>query len=498
MNFDNSNLLATGGLAALVVGLWQQIRTWFSYISGVAVIRGTFTGDVAAALMYYLRRNTRVLPNGEYYYDGSLSLNPDLPGARIIPFKHLPSKLILFSNKFGPLFLHYRSSHCVTITAIRGLTNFNRLVKESLVAYEGESFSSKKKKTPTAGHFIRHFIGDALTKRGLSDRLSSAPERGAEVVSNLSSDSTIDLDPKLDRSFLYPDIDIWKLRSNDPFDGLFFEPEIMKYVEQAQRWLSMQDFYRARNISWRRGWMLYGPPGTGKSSLVAALAKKLDLPVFVFHLSTMSDNEFLNFFDSLTWPCMILFEDFDNVFHGRKCLIPNLPLSFDTVLNALSGVTTKNGMFVIITTNDLDAIDPAIGITKDVSSGISTRPGRIDTVIHLGLISERNRIAMVRKMLQDWPAMWDETVSEGDGMTPVQFQELCLQKALVRLQEDEEHELGRSCHLLELAGHPKPAVREASMGAEHDHLKAPTHYGLTGGSFELINIISSDDRAGIS
>lgn len=202
----------------------------------------------------------------------------------------------------------------------------------------------------------------------------------------------------------------------------------------------MGKWYADRGIPWRRGWLLYGPGGTGKSSIAKALAKKLGMPIYQFYLATLSDNEFIEEWNRMNTPCVALLEDFDSVFNGRESTTEHRSLTFDTVLNTISGVDSLDGVMLIVTTNHLEKIDPAIGVVADSASGISTRPGRIDTVIEVSFMSQANKVRMAERMLSDWPDAINTlcvTSAFYENQTPAQWAEACLQVALTRMAQDD-------------------------------------------------------------
>ena len=134
-------------------------------------------------------------------------------------------------------------------------------------------------------------------------------------------------------------------------------------VEEVRRWLKSEDWHKARGIPWRRGWLLHGGPGTGKTSLVRAIAEDFDLPVYVFDLATLFNNEL-----QIEWqkmlscvPCVALFEDIDAVFEGRENKVGG-HLTFDCLLNCVDGIERTDGVLLVITTNHLDRLDAALGV----------------------------------------------------------------------------------------------------------------------------------------
>ena len=121
-------------------------------------------------------------------------------------------------------------------------------------------------------------------------------------------------------------------------------------------------------------------------------------------------------------------EDIDAVFEGRKNVaVDNGPgLTFDCLLNCLDGVQRADGLMVLITTNHLDRIDPAIGQPGSIGS----RPGRIDRIVSMGQLDEDGRRKLAERILGEWPQWIEDLCHAGRDDTPAQFQERCGRLAL--------------------------------------------------------------------
>ena len=219
-----------------------------------------------------------------------------------------------------------------------------------------------------------------------------------------------------------------------PFTGYPFPESIQTSIKELQLWLENEKWFRSKSIPWRRGWLLYGLPGTGKSTLVRALGMTFDLPIFIFDLSRLNNESFSHEWETAmtNTPCIVLIEDIDGIFDGRKNIsIGNSnqqTLTFDCLLNHISGVKQSDGIFLIITTNHIDKLDNALGVPDSI--GKSSRPGRIDKVIHLGLMEREQRLMLANHILSDYPSLIEETVNLGEGETAAQFQNRCANIAL--------------------------------------------------------------------
>jgi hypothetical protein len=269
-----------------------------------------------------------------------------------------------------------------------------------------------------------------------------------------------------------------------PLEDLIFPRRVKNLIQEILIWRNNREWYKRRAIPWKRGWLCFGPPGTGKTALARAFAEELDMPLYVYNLAEMGNFELMKAWAEMqaNVPCVALIEDIDNVFHGRENVVrsrlggtlfllrrkkgrddddgddgepgrsPGM-LSFDCLLNCLDGVERSDGVFTIITTNDVGKIDPALGQPRRLPDGavefISTRPGRIDKAVELTYMEAQDKKLMAHRILGEYEEEYLKMVEFIDRFpdlaeTPAQFQERCAQAALARFWEGRRGEERRA------------------------------------------------------
>ena len=124
----------------------------------------------------------------------------------------------------------------------------------------------------------------------------------------------------------------------------------------------------ANGIPTKRGVLLGGTYGTGKT-LAATVASRYATDAGITYVYIPRADELpdaIEFAKQYNSPaCVIFCEDIDRVTAGERSI------EMDDILNLLDGIDTKNANIItVLTTNDLESINPAM-----------LRPGRLDAVI---------------------------------------------------------------------------------------------------------------------
>jgi chaperone BCS1 len=205
-------------------------------------------------------------------------------------------------------------------------------------------------------------------------------------------------------------------------------------MQDIERFRSSRARYERLGVPYHRGYLLYGPPGTGKTSLVSALGARFGMSIYVINLSEMNDRTLKNAMNWVPENSVILFEDIDCMKTATRRLESDLEsakegsiqtsvgakstdqggVSLSGLLNVLDGFSAPENVIYVMTTNDADAIDPAL-----------LRPGRIDYKLYLGPACESQKIALYRRFFPDaseWDARefaeahWADTMAEFQGL----------------------------------------------------------------------------------
>ena len=150
-----------------------------------------------------------------------------------------------------------------------------------------------------------------------------------------------------------------------------------KIIKDIEEWGSSKSEYIRKGIPYKRGHCYYGPPGTGKTTIVKALAKEYGFNIYNLNLKKTEDDDLLYLLRDIEPGSILLFEDIDSTFDKRK-RIGTKGVTFSGFLNALDGIVELNGVLVIITTNHVEKMDPAL-----------LRAGRMDLKIEIGYSSEK-------------------------------------------------------------------------------------------------------------
>jgi hypothetical protein len=444
--FDGWFLAGSAAALSLLAAGWGHVRSFCQQVAGVAVVSVVVRGYQAEAMLLYLKNRFAASAYGPRAYLGWMLYVRPAGRVQLVPMEVTPPAGRLYWRGWRPVWVKKtRSSdgdldqgvtsrnyeyESLTLLFLRGTFEPDRLLVEATDWFNCQQVAHDE--TGGRRHGIRYVHGTA------GKTLMQAPHhRARQNCPSTSADIRACLPY---RPLTHPFSQLGAHgEPGDPFARLALSPALEALVTEARRWKGSEDWYRDRGLPWRRGWLLHGEPGTGKTALARAVAEDLDLPVFAYDLASLYNDELKEAWAGMLaeTPCMALIEDIDAVFHGRRNVAcgNRQGLTFDCLLNCLDGVQQADGLFVVVTTNHHDRIDPALGLPG--TDGLASRPGHIDRVAEVARPDAAGRLKIARRVLADHPGLWERVASEGSGDTGAQFQERCACLAL-RLRYDED------------------------------------------------------------
>ena len=403
-----------------------------SRIWSVAFVTLKVTPNLGNSVKAYCWQNYKRSPYGQRHYSSENTWVRPIRHAIYVAYETIGTDPVLFWNGWKPILVgtipkysdpYTKSgsggSDMASVTFIRGTFAVDAFLNQCVDAYNQIILNDGKSKVRKNGRFgIYHHVGMG---RRYGGGKTSVGEPGQPCVTTNGLPDSIESGEyrllKWKPNEIGPDI----IEDKKALDALAFPAIIDEIILEFEYWLKSKDWYRERQLPWTRGWAIFGAAGTGKSALVRAMGQDYDLPIHLFDLASMSNEEFLRFWGQMAnaTPCIALFEDLDAVFHGRENITGENGggLTFDCFLNAMSGVTGADGGFKIMTTNHIEHFDPALGIPqKDANGkmGISTRPGRDDLAIEVPVLDASCRLKIARRILNDCPQYIDTVVLAGE------------------------------------------------------------------------------------
>jgi hypothetical protein len=477
---DIWNVVAGGAAFGLIAGFWGKIKEFLWKVVSLLIQRIEIDSEAAhKAMVAYLvtnyRRSRLYEPvfgaAHEYHRDGRYGL---------VAYERFGLRSVMFWNGWWPILFSNAVEKQAqanrgkeggsgdatkvysTLTFLRGTLDVAALVREACAASNQLSWAVEGAQEQAKNRFVIHYV----PRRGDQNEDHDYDSNGLAWYQQNYIRLLGQTPDQLGKVHLH---------KGSALSNLIFPARVKDLIQEIELWRRHRAWYLEKGIPWKRGWLLYGPPGTGKTALARAFAEDLNLPIYVFNLAEMSNHELIKAWGDMqvNVPCLALIEDIDNVFHGRENVArkngllplvfarkkeddgdapraPFAPLTFDCLLNCLDGVERADGIFTIITTNDISKVDPALGQPRQLPDGttefISTRPGRIDKAVELTYMEPGDKKLMARRILGDYPEQYRAMVEFIDRYpdlqeTPAQFQERCGQIALACFWKEQQ---GRS------------------------------------------------------
>lgn len=436
--------------AALVGTCWSTVKGWFQQIADLVICRVVVKDEASRAVMATIWAKGKRSPLGVKLYGGARSFVAPRKRVETVAYEAISASPILVLFGYTPVVLKHANNGdgkvhdydstpgLVHLWFIRGTLNVDRFVQDAVTTFntlttgteirDGERTKRRRFNVNRIGRPAGSDHGGLVSLKARGESLSPCSINSDDILKRLQHN-------ELRLLTLKPDDLIEQMNEQAPFDLYPYPATQLALLPEIDDWLKYAEFFRQKGIPHRMGVLCFGRPGTGKSTFVRSVAIRFDLPLYTFDLSGLDNQTF-----AVEWrtvqantPAIVLIEDIDAIWNGRTWCADTAAnrdhLTFDCLLNTISGVGSSDGILLFVTTNHVESLDPALGVPIEGQSK-STRPGRLDRMLWFGPMEEDQRRALASFILSDSSTHVEDTVRAGEGETAAQFQDRCAQLAL--------------------------------------------------------------------
>jgi AAA+ superfamily predicted ATPase len=211
--------------------------------------------------------------------------------------------------------------------------------------------------------------------------------------------------------------------------------------------LKHADYFRSLGLAPHRGVILFGPPGNGKTLLAKAVATEsnahfelINGPEILSKWVGQTEGNLRRVFDRARTlaPSIIVIDELDAIAPARALMMQQHEITLiSQLLVCLDGMQDRGSVFVIGTTNRLEAVDPAL-----------KRPGRFDYHIQVLVPSAVGRQAILQLHLSKLARTHELDVADIVASTPnwsgAELQALVTEAGLLAIKRSIRSEIAPS------------------------------------------------------
>jgi len=267
-------MLAGGAAIGIIAGCWRYIRHFVAKIFSLFVVTIKVDGQMPNAIVSYCSENLRRLPMGGKTFSSYFEYVKPNRRTERIGYEELSRRSSIFLKGWRPVLVgppikgnENEPYGMINVTYIRGTINIDQFIINAI------NFANEKTKNGVKERFrIRRLAGSgSIIKRRHTDNNDQGMPQVIEAAGN--QDSFVLGDRRL-LKWGIQEIGTEVFSNESAFEILAFPPEVEEFVNEAKKWKESEDWYKEKQIQWRRGWLLWGNPGCVLADTKIKIRKK--------------------------------------------------------------------------------------------------------------------------------------------------------------------------------------------------------------------------------